>query len=338
MTLLPSDSDNNSNGASEPQDGVGHWNIDSGSGPRPTGEFHVPNAWIPALLVCLAAPTMFVFQLTPVAWLLILLGLILSFTWQREAKQKQRAELLQSTPDPRSPISLIQVFGYQRSLKQPGLTRDLFVISLGMLIVHSIPLQAQLDTWSMFRFTVALGLAVLVPYVISKNLYRDHAIKFPWRGEGRWGVWHFAWLAFVLVAAWLILPWYFISSGAYQNWPEVTDANLIVRLFIGVGAVGIWDELFFICIVFALLRRHLPDWQANLLQALVFVSFLWELGYQSWGPLLTIPFALIQGYIFKKSKSLSYVVTVHLLFDAFVFLVLVHAHNPGSIGIFLTSP
>jgi membrane protease YdiL (CAAX protease family) len=98
---------------------------------------------------------------------------------------------------------------------------------------------------------------------------------------------------------------------------------------VGVGAVGIWDELFFICTVFALLRRHFRFWQANALQAIVFVSFLWELGYQAWGPLLTIPFALLQGFIFMKTRSLAYVVTVHLLFDAVVFLVLVHAHNPG---------
>ena len=68
----------------------------------------------------------------------------------------------------------------------------------------------------------------------------------------------------------------------------------------------------------------------------MFVSFLWELGYQAWGPLLTIPFALVQAYIFKRTRSLTYVVTVHLLFDAVVFLVLAHAHNPGLLdGLFL---
>jgi membrane protease YdiL (CAAX protease family) len=79
--------------------------------------------------------------------------------------------------------------------------------------------------------------------------------------------------------------------------------------------------------VFTLLKRHFPAWQANLLQSLVFVSFLWELGYQSWGPLLTIPFALIQGYTFKLTKSLTYVLIVHLIFDAVVFAVIVYAHN-----------
>ena len=59
----------------------------------------------------------------------------------------------------------------------------------------------------------------------------------------------------------------------------------------------------------------------------MFVSFLWELGYQSWGPLLTIPFTLIQGYTFKLTKSLTYVLIVHLIFDAVVFCVIVYAHN-----------
>ena len=76
-------------------------------------------------------------------------------------------------------------------------------------------------------------------------------------------------------------------------------------------------------------------WQANLLQMVVFVSFLWELGYQSWGPLLTIPFALLQGFTFTITRSLTYVLIVHLLFDLVVFLVIVHARTPSMFPFFL---
>jgi hypothetical protein len=31
---------------------------------------------------------------------------------------------------------------------------------------------------------------------------------------------------------------YFLGSGAYRNWPEIAGADEIVRLFIGVNAVG----------------------------------------------------------------------------------------------------
>ncbi|WP_323741143.1 CPBP family intramembrane glutamic endopeptidase [Microbacterium sp. VKM Ac-2870] len=265
-------------------------------------------AVVPALLVCLAAPAYFVL-LQP------LLGAALLAVGVGSAFALERGRVAASAP---------------------SLTRDLSLIALGMVIVSTISLAAKLDDLSMVRFTLALGGAVAVPYAVSRWVYRDHAIRFPWRGGGRWKTWQWAWLGGVIVLGWVLLPFYFITSGVYQNWPVVDTPNLIARLFVGVGAVGIWDELFFICTVFVLLRRHLHVALATVLQAIVFVSFLWELGYRAWGPGLTIPFALLQAVIFLKTRSLAYVVTVHLLFDAVVFAVLVHAHNPGLLdGIFL---
>jgi membrane protease YdiL (CAAX protease family) len=178
---------------------------------------------------------------------------------------------------------------------------------------------------------------VLVPVLLSRRVFHDDAIHFPIRTGRRWDRWQAVYLVAVAVFAYLILPAYFIGAGVWQNWPPLDGRGDVARLFIGVNAVGIWDELFFVCTVFALLRRHFPVWQANLLQSIVFVSFLWELGYQSWGPLLTIPFALLQGYTFKLTKSLAYVITVHLLFDLVVFLVIVYAHT-GVPPIFLLAP
>ena len=275
-----------------------------------------PTVWIglvPALVVCLAAPAFFVLRITWLGWALLALGMLLAWLLRGPLNAGTRAAVAATNDVPRS----------------PSLLRDLSLIAIGMLIVSVIPLKAELDNWAMVRFTLALGGAVVVPYVISRYIYRDYAIRFPWRGGGRWTTFQWSWLVAVLILGWLILPFYFITSGVYTNWPVVNTPELIARLFAGVGAVGIWDELFFICTVFVLLRRHFPIWVANGLQAIVFVSFLWELGYQAWGPFLTIPFALLQGYVFLRTRSLAYVVTVHLLFDAVVFLVLVHAHNPG---------
>lgn len=265
---------------------------------------------VPAVLTVLAAPAFFVAMIPWLGWLLLALGIVAAVIVERLA-----------------PASVPLTPG----ARPPSLVRDLSLVAIGMLIVSVIPLKAELDNLSMLRFTLALGGAVAVPYLISRFLYRDRAIGFPWRGGGRWTRFQWAWLVAVLVLGWLILPFYFITSGVYQNWPVVDTPELIARLFVGVGAVGIWDELFFICTVFVLMLRHFGAVTANLLQAVVFVSFLWELGYQSWGPVLTIPFALLQGYIFLVTRSLAYVVTVHLLFDAVVFAVLVHAHNPGML-------
>lgn len=218
------------------------------------------------------------------------------------------------------------------------LARHLALIALGQIIISTISLKADLSNAGIARFAAALGLAVVVPYVVSRFVFRERVIRFPMRGGWPWTRAQWAYIVVVIVAGYLILPYYFIGSGVYRNWPEVTGANEIGRLFVGVNAVGIWDELFFVATVFALLQRHFPVWLANLLQAVVFVSFLWELGYREWGPVLTVPFALIQGWIFSWAKSLPYVITVHLLFDAVVFGVLVHAHHPELFNVFITAP
>lgn len=260
----------------------------------------------PALLVCGAAVLLFGFLLPLPGYLALAAGLLAA--WAAE-----------------------------RAGASAGLTRDLALIAAGQAIISTISLEADISYANMLLMGAVLSLAVAVPYLVSRYAYGERTIRFPWRTGVRWTPVQWGYLIFVTVAGWLILPFYFITSGVYRNWPAVTEWHEIARLFVGVNAVGIWDELFFICTVFALLRRHFPDWLANLLQAIVFVSFLWELGYQSWGPLLTIPFALLQGYTFRLTKSLSYVITVHLLFDLVVFLVIIYAHT-GVPPIFLVAP
>ncbi|WP_300010024.1 type II CAAX endopeptidase family protein [Pseudonocardia sp.] len=219
-----------------------------------------------------------------------------------------------------------------------ALLRHLLLIAAGLVVISTMSLEADLSDGGMARFAVTLTAAVALPYAVSRWVYREDVIRFPIGTGNRWSRFEFGYLALVVVGGYLILPVYFLGSGAYLNWPEITGTDEIVRLFIGVNGVGLWDELFFVCTVFALLRRHFPFWQANLLQAVVFVSFLWELGYRGWGPLLTVPFALLQGYIFARTRSLPYVVTVHLTFDLIIFGILVHAYNPALADVFITDP
>lgn len=286
---------------------------------------------IAATLTVLAAPAFFVWEDVVAGAVLLLCGLA-------AAAQADRCDISRGGSCVAPPARTHGASRHAVAARPASLLRDLSLIAMGLGIVRLIPLAAELDNWAMLRFTLALGGAVAVPYVVSRFLYRDRATGFPWRGGERWGRLQWGWLLAVLVLGWLVLPFYFISSGVYQNWPVVDSPELIARLFLGVGAVGIWDELFFICTVFAVLLRHFPSGLANVLQAVVFVSFLWELGYRAWGPVLTIPFALVQGWIFLRTKSLAYVVTVHLLFDAVVFAVLVHAHNPVLFDVFPTAP
>lgn len=215
------------------------------------------------------------------------------------------------------------------------LFKDLMLLVLGLVIISAVPITTDISFSHMAIMGTAMALAVTLPYVLSRFVFRDHAIRFPvltgkkWTRTERW------YLAAVLAIGYFLLPVYMIPTGVFENWPAASDTSTVVRLFLGTNVLGIWDELFFVCTVFTLLRRHLPLWQANLLQAVLFTSFLWELGFRAWGPVLIFPFALVQGWTFLKTKSLSYVVSVHLLFDFVLFLVLIHAHNRGWFDIFL---
>ena len=215
------------------------------------------------------------------------------------------------------------------------LAKDLSLIGVGVAIVSTTSVKADVD-WDRFvAIGTALLLAVSVPLLVDRLVYRRRAIRFPLLTGEPWSRVAKGYIVAVPVLGWLILPFYFITSGAYENWPHITGASELARFFVGVNFVGTWDELFFICTSFALFRRHFGVATANVLQTVIFVSFLWELGYQEWGPLLTAPFALLQGWLFTKTGSLLYVLIVHLLFDVVVFLAIVHAHNPGAIPIFL---
>jgi len=215
------------------------------------------------------------------------------------------------------------------------LFQDLLLIGLGITIVSLVSVKADISWGNIALLGVVFTAAVAVPFIVDRFVYRRRAIRFPWRSGRRWSRGEKVYLIAVPALGWLILPFYFLTSGVYENWPDVETPSEIARLFVGVNAVGTWDELFFICTCYALLLRHFRPWLANVLQAIIFVSFLWELGYQAWGPLLTIPFALVQGMLFHRTKSLTFVLIVHLLFDLVVFLVIVHAHDPAALPIFL---
>ncbi|WP_309131785.1 type II CAAX endopeptidase family protein [Brevibacterium sp.] len=212
--------------------------------------------------------------------------------------------------------------------------RDLTIIAACLALISSISVEADISWTNIARMGAVLSAVVIGPWLVTRHWFGDDTIVFPRRKGQRWSRLEWSWLLFVIIVAWLILPVYFMGTGVYRNWPPVTEWHEIVRLFFGVNAVGIWDELFFICTVFALLRKHFEFWSANVVTSIIFVAFLWELGYRSVGPLLTIPFALMQAFIFTRTKSLPYTIAVHLLFDAIVFLTIVAAHHPQLRWIF----
>ena len=91
-------------------------------------------------------------------------------------------------------------------------------------------------------------LAVSVPFVIDRFVYRRKAVRFPWRSRQQKTKGQLAYLIVVPLLGWAILPFYFIRSGTYLNWPQITDGSELAhasrpmsidRVFvIGAGLMG----------------------------------------------------------------------------------------------------
>lgn len=221
------------------------------------------------------------------------------------------------------------------SIIDTKLFRDMTLVSIGIFIVSLVPVTTDISYSHMLQMGLAMTAAVGVPYVISRYIYKDHSIKFPSGFREPWHKEKWLYLGLVLMVGYFIMPLYLIGTGMYTNWPAADDASSVFRLFVGTNALGIWDELFFICTVFALFWKHVGFWKANILQAVLFTSFLYELGFEGYGPIMIYLFALTQGYIFKTTHSLFYLLCVHLLFDFILFLVLLHAHSRELLPVFI---
>jgi membrane protease YdiL (CAAX protease family) len=199
-----------------------------------------------------------------------------------------------------------------------------------------VPIGTTTDFPESAPMGIALFLVVFVPYVISKYVYKDNLVRFPFKMERPWTKKDVGYIAFAVALAYLLLPLMLRSGDSYLNWQiEPGFFNLAVS-YIGLNMVGFWDELFFVSTLLGIFRTHLPFWMANLTQAVFFTSFLYTLGFQGWSPLVIFPFALTQGYIFNKTHSLLYVLAIHLTIDLVLHLTLVQLNHPDWLRFFIT--
>lgn len=210
----------------------------------------------------------------------------------------------------------------------------LVLVSLGLLGITSI--TTDISYRHILQMGTTLVLAVMLPYIVSRYVYKNHLISFPLTNGRKWYKKELFYIFTTAVIAYLLLPFYLRNTGAYLNWTVEPGFTSLFTLFVGTNGLGIWDELFFINTVLAIFKRHFPFTIANAAQAVLFTAFLFELGFRGWAPFVLYPFALTQGYIYNKTHSLLYVIAIHLTLDLVLYLALINAHHPGWLNIFIT--
>lgn len=230
---------------------------------------------------------------------------------------------------------LLTLSGLSLFLAEKKFAKDILLIIIALTILGLTPINTDISVRHILVMGATLTLAVAIPYLISRFIYKDYLVRFPWHHGRRWYKNETLYIGITALISYFLLPYYLTSTGAYLNWPSAIDRGSIIRLFIGTNGLGIWDELFFISTVLGILRRHFSFNAANLFQSVLFTSFLYELGFTSWGFIMIFIFALVQGYIFKKTESLFYVITIHLTLDLVLFLAIIYSHHPDLIPIFI---
>ena len=216
------------------------------------------------------------------------------------------------------------------SQPDPRVRRNLAVLLACILLLGFAPIHTELSTPHFF----SLG-AVFLSVVLGPALF----MRWQARGEVRWRLWpvRFSWrdLTYTLISiplAWGVIEVYFFSLNPElpTRWPLSMEhrVDAIKRLAIGVNCVGIWDELFFVNTVYAILRGVFPARIANPAQAVIYTSVLYDMAFTGHGVWIVYLFALTQGLMYEKSRVLMHVLIVHLIVDLFLVMAIVQYHYP----------
>ena len=223
------------------------------------------------------------------------------------------------------------------SLITAFMTRDgAFLRRMGALlaciaILAVAPINTNTSTTHFVALAIPFFLVIAMPaFLLSRT--DPGVIRFQMLPR------RFRWLDvfYVLISiplSWLVFRLYFgiVNPEVPGHWhlPAQPDSEAIWRLVIGINCVGIWDELFFVNTVYAVLRSMFPCRLANAAQAVVYATVLYRMAFTGIGPPIIYIFALTQGTMIEQSKSLLYILIVHLIVDAFLFASIMGHHYPG---------
>lgn len=97
------------------------------------------------------------------------------------------------------------------------LLKDLILIAVGLVAMSAVPITPDVSVRHMTLMGTAMVIAVAGPYLLSRYLYRDHAIRFPVRTGQQWNRAERWYLPAVVVLGYLLLSVCMIPSGVYQN-------------------------------------------------------------------------------------------------------------------------
>ena len=231
------------------------------------------------------------------------------------------------------PLLVVSVWIGRRDT-DPNWPKVLAPLAYTVVVLWLTRIDGDTGDAHVLELALMLGVGILVVPALAAKYWLQEPLDYSWV-HGRWS--HEMWLwfptGFVLALGILWVYFNLLTPTLHHSWPlplrgGPNQPEALWRLFWGCNFVGFWDELAFINFVFVLLRRRFSFWEANLAQAVFFTSFLHEMAFVGWGPVFIFPFALIQGYTYRRTRSLLYIIVLHLLIDSVLFYMIANRWYP----------
>jgi len=214
--------------------------------------------------------------------------------------------------------------------------KNMVLIYWAIALLSIAPINTSTEPSHAVLLGIPMAVALFTPLLVGKYIYKNNLVRFPFNFRRKWARKEILYYLLIVFIAYLIMPIILQTGDTYLNWNITSSPRSMVESFVGLNTVAIWEEIFFVSVVFGILRRHFTLLQANLAQAVLFTSFLYNMGFVGWCPLFIYIFALSQGFLYARTNSLAYVLAIHLSIDVILHLVLVELHNPGLVPIFIT--
>lgn len=209
--------------------------------------------------------------------------------------------------------------------------KTITLFSFPILILYFTTVDSNFTDQRLLEFAIFMvGGILIIPALLAKYWLKT-PLKYPWlNGKWSWKMWLWLPAGFILIIFCFYIYFYILTPDLHTSWPLVGEKNeALSRIFWTCQLGGFWDELVWINFIFALMSRHFSIAEANLAQACFFTSFLYDVAFFGWGPLFLFPFALIQGYTYKKTGSLLFLVILHFMVDLVLFFMISNKHFPG---------
>lgn len=199
---------------------------------------------------------------------------------------------------------------------------------IGVFILSLVVVDTAVNFHNFVVMTSGLIASVVIPYVLAHRKYKHSFVHMGLDFRRRWTRKEIGFVVFAVTMTAFWQPFYFLTTNAHSHWHFDNWFNVLVS-FVVIMIIGLWEEFFFIALVLTIYKQYLPFWVANVLQASMFASFLYQMGFTGWIVPLVMVYALYQGYVFHVTRSLFVTITIHVLVDLIVFLSLLYSSHPG---------